>query len=193
MGEQAPVSTQPSKCSSSACGLTPSKGMAKEALLQSGALPRGGKDGFSSPGVWKSEGALQEGGVLACWMHAQGQVHMPALGRVSATATRAVSQVSYRACFGWDGEQSHQRGLPHPGQREPGMEGGVWAPAESPGDSQGQGVLQALSPTWTYSVVTGVMRHNWSTAVDGCKLFRRDRHGGTGSGVAPYIREGFDF
>lgn len=150
-----------------------------------------------------SEGALQElpGGVLACCMPAQGQVcpctcpsaHqaqvcMPALGRVSAPAARAVSQVSCRACFWWDGKQSHRRGLPHLRKLEPGMEGGVRAPAVSPGDSQGQGVSSCpsgrVSPTCTYSVVIGVMKHNWSAAVDDHKLFRRDRHRGRGSGSA---------
>ena len=34
--------------------------------------------------------------------------------------------------------------------------------------------------------------HSWSTALDGYKLFRRDRKGRRGGGVALYIREAFD-
>ncbi|KAF4788920.1 hypothetical protein TURU_157360 [Turdus rufiventris] len=33
--------------------------------------------------------------------------------------------------------------------------------------------------------------HSWSTALDGYKLFRRDRKGRRGEGVAPYIRKDF--
>ncbi|KAF4805399.1 hypothetical protein TURU_001090 [Turdus rufiventris] len=34
--------------------------------------------------------------------------------------------------------------------------------------------------------------HNWSTALDGYELFRRDRKGRRGGGMALYIREAFD-
>ena len=34
--------------------------------------------------------------------------------------------------------------------------------------------------------------HDWSAARDGYKLFRRDRQGRRGSGVALYVRECFD-
>ncbi|TRZ07713.1 hypothetical protein HGM15179_019397 [Zosterops borbonicus] len=34
--------------------------------------------------------------------------------------------------------------------------------------------------------------HSWSTALDGYKLFRRDRKGRRGRGMALYIREAFD-
>ncbi|GAB0178246.1 maestro heat-like repeat-containing protein family member 7 [Grus japonensis] len=34
--------------------------------------------------------------------------------------------------------------------------------------------------------------HDWSAAVDGYKLFRRDRQGRRGGGVALYVRECFD-
>ena len=68
----------------------------------------------------------------------------------------------------------------------------------SPGDRQG-GVSMAsscpsgsVSPTWTYSGVIGVMKHNWSAAMDGYKLFRKDRQGRRGGGVALYVRECFD-
>lgn len=46
-------------------------------------------------------------------------------------------------------------------------------------------VLQAVSPTWTHLVAIGVMKHTWSAAVDGHKLFRRDRHRGRGTAVVP--------
>lgn len=93
------------------------------------------------------------------------QPHMPILGRVSATAARAVSQVSYHACFWWGRKQSCQRGLPHPRPLEAGTRGGIGTPAASPSDRQGGGVSVAsshpsgrVSPTWTYSVVVGVMK-----------------------------------
>ena len=34
--------------------------------------------------------------------------------------------------------------------------------------------------------------HDWSDGMDGYELFRRDRLGGRGSGVALYVREFFD-
>jgi len=34
--------------------------------------------------------------------------------------------------------------------------------------------------------------HDWSAAMDGCKLFRRDRQGKRGSGVALCVRDCFD-
>lgn len=51
----------------------------------------------------------------------------------------------------------------------------------------------SVSPTWACPVVTAVVKHSWRAAVDGHKLFRRDRHRGRGSGVALYVREDFDF
>ena len=33
--------------------------------------------------------------------------------------------------------------------------------------------------------------HDWSAAMDGYKLFRKDRQGRRGGGVAPYVRECF--
>ena len=38
----------------------------------------------------------------------------------------------------------------------------------------------------------GEMTHNWSAAMDGYKLFIRDRQGMRGRGVAVYVRECFD-
>lgn len=46
MGEQSSVSTQSSKCSSCACGLTHSKGMAKEAYCGVEEFPEGGRRFF---------------------------------------------------------------------------------------------------------------------------------------------------
>lgn len=37
-----------------------------------------------------------------------------------------------------------------------------------------------------------VMTHNWRDAVDGCKLFRRDRQGRRSSGIALCFRECWD-
>ena len=34
--------------------------------------------------------------------------------------------------------------------------------------------------------------HAWSTAIDGCNLFRRDRQGRRGGDMALYFRECFD-
>ena len=46
--------------------------------------------------------------------------------------------------------------------------------------------IVAITETWWDD------SHNWSAAMDGYKLFRRDRQGRSGSGVALYIRECFD-
>ncbi|GAB0202541.1 hypothetical protein GRJ2_002719700 [Grus japonensis] len=46
--------------------------------------------------------------------------------------------------------------------------------------------LVAITETWWDD------SHDWSAAMDGYKLFRRDRHGRRGSGVALYVRECFD-
>ncbi|GAB0207400.1 mitochondrial enolase superfamily member 1 [Grus japonensis] len=46
--------------------------------------------------------------------------------------------------------------------------------------------LVAITETWWDD------SHDWSAAMDGYKLFRRDRHGRRGGGVALYVRECFD-
>lgn len=169
-----PVSTYSSKRSSYACGLTHNKGMSKEAYCKAEKFPVGGRTFFHCLEFEWVEGCfgnclvvsqpaacmLRDGLILGPDRWAQ--PHMSALGRVSTAAARAVSQVSYRECFWWDQKQSCQRGLPHPGQLEPGTRG-VGAPAASSGERQGEGVRVAsncpsgrVSPTWTYSVLVGV-------------------------------------
>ncbi|KAK4813827.1 hypothetical protein QYF61_001831 [Mycteria americana] len=46
--------------------------------------------------------------------------------------------------------------------------------------------MVAITETWWDD------SHNWSAAMDGYKLFRRDRRGRRGGGVALYVREGLD-
>ncbi|GAB0206747.1 hypothetical protein GRJ2_003140300 [Grus japonensis] len=46
--------------------------------------------------------------------------------------------------------------------------------------------LVAITETWWDD------SHDWSAAMDGYKLFRRDRQGRRGGGVALYVRECFD-
>ncbi|TRZ08455.1 hypothetical protein HGM15179_018648 [Zosterops borbonicus] len=60
-----------------------------------------------------------------------------------------------------------------------------------------QEYLEAMVQQQNYDVVTitetwWADSHSWSAALDGYKLFRRDRKGGRGGGVALYIREAFD-
>ena len=43
--------------------------------------------------------------------------------------------------------------------------------------------LIAITETWWDEM------HNWSIAIDGYKLFRRDRHGRRGGGVALYVKK----
>jgi len=44
----------------------------------------------------------------------------------------------------------------------------------------------AITETWWDDL------HNWSAAMDGYKLFRRDRQGRRGGGVSLYVREHFN-
>ncbi|PKU43826.1 mitochondrial fission process protein 1 [Limosa lapponica baueri] len=44
----------------------------------------------------------------------------------------------------------------------------------------------AITETWWED------SHNWNAAIDGYQLFRRDRQGKRGGGVAPYVRGGFE-
>ncbi|PKU31484.1 adaptin ear-binding coat-associated protein 1 [Limosa lapponica baueri] len=46
--------------------------------------------------------------------------------------------------------------------------------------------IVAITETWWED------SHNWSAAIDGYQLFRRDRHGRRGGGVALYVRDRFD-
>lgn len=75
----------------------------------------------------------------------QAQPHIPAPGRMNASATQALSQVGYQVCFRLDRKQTQHRGLPHPGQLKPGIQVQVRAPAVSPGDRQGESVSIASS------------------------------------------------
>ncbi|RMC04511.1 hypothetical protein DUI87_18957 [Hirundo rustica rustica] len=63
------------------------------------------------------------------------------------------------------------------------------------GDKQEE--LEAVVPQQSCDAVAITERwwgdsHSWSTALDGYKLFRRDRKGRRGGGVALYTREAFD-
>ena len=60
-----------------------------------------------------------------------------------------------------------------------------------------QGELEAIVQQENYYMVAITETcwddsHNWSAAMDGYKLFRRDRQGRRGGGVALYGRECFD-
>ncbi|RMC13075.1 hypothetical protein DUI87_10606 [Hirundo rustica rustica] len=57
--------------------------------------------------------------------------------------------------------------------------------------------LEAMVQQQSYDVVAITETwwdesHGWSTALDGYKLFRRDRRGRRGAGVALYMKKGFD-
>ncbi|KAF4797296.1 hypothetical protein TURU_075386 [Turdus rufiventris] len=57
--------------------------------------------------------------------------------------------------------------------------------------------LEAMGPQQSCDVVAVTETwwddsHSWSTALDGHRLFRRDRKGRRGGGVALYMREAFD-
>ena len=60
--------------------------------------------------------------------------------------------------------------------------------------SNNQGELEAMMQHENYDIaaITDTWwdaSHDWSAATDGCKLFRRDRQGRRGGGVALYVRE----
>ena len=57
--------------------------------------------------------------------------------------------------------------------------------------------LEAIVQWEKYDIVASMVTwwddlHNWSAAMDGYKLFGRDRQGRRGSGLALCDREGFD-
>ena len=63
--------------------------------------------------------------------------------------------------------------------------------------SNKQEELEAIVQQENYDIVAIVETwwddsHNWIVAMDGYKLFRRDRQGRRGGGVALYVRECFD-
>ncbi|PKU37652.1 rna-directed dna polymerase from mobile element jockey-like [Limosa lapponica baueri] len=71
----------------------------------------------------------------------------------------------------------------------------IYTNARSMGNKQDE--LEAIVQKDTYDVVAITETwwddgHNWNAAMDGYKLFRRDRQGRRGEGVALYIRECFD-
>ncbi|CAM5130792.1 unnamed protein product [Natator depressus] len=67
--------------------------------------------------------------------------------------------------------------------------------AQSLGNKQGE--LEVLVMSGNYDVI-GITEtwwdnsHDWSTVMDGYKLFRKDRQGRKGGGVALYVREQYD-
>ena len=71
----------------------------------------------------------------------------------------------------------------------------IYARAHSLGSKQEE--LEAFVRQATYELVAltetwGHHSHDWSTVMDGYKLFRRDRRGRKGGGVSLYIKEFFD-
>ncbi|KAM9590845.1 uncharacterized protein ACIBXB_005894 [Morphnus guianensis] len=69
----------------------------------------------------------------------------------------------------------------------------IYTNTHSMGNKQEEAIVQlenydviAITETWWDD------SHNWSAAMDGYKLFRRDRQGRRGGGVALYVRECFD-
>ncbi|RMC18042.1 hypothetical protein DUI87_04920 [Hirundo rustica rustica] len=71
----------------------------------------------------------------------------------------------------------------------------MYTSARSMGNKEEE--LEAMVQQHSYDVVAITETwwdesHSWSTALDGYKLFRRDRRGRRGGGVALYIVEGFD-
>ena len=57
---------------------------------------------------------------------------------------------------------------------------------ESLVSSQSSALSGITGETWWHE------SHNWSAGMEGYRLFRRDRQGRQGGGVAPYVRERFD-
>ncbi|GAB0202630.1 hypothetical protein GRJ2_002728600 [Grus japonensis] len=71
----------------------------------------------------------------------------------------------------------------------------IYTNARSLGNKQEE--LEAIVQQDSYDLVAITEKwwdnsHDWSAAMDGYKLFRRDRQGRRGSGVALYVRECFD-
>ncbi|XP_065411777.1 uncharacterized protein LOC135973241 [Chrysemys picta bellii] len=71
----------------------------------------------------------------------------------------------------------------------------LYTNARSLGNKQGE--LEVLAQSGNYDVI-GITEtwwdnsHDWSTVMDGYKLFRKDRQGRKGGGVALYVREEYD-
>ncbi|CAM4499672.1 unnamed protein product [Lepidochelys kempii] len=87
--------------------------------------------------------------------------------------------------------------LPHTGNegRSTGYLKCLYTNAQSLGNKQGE--LEVLVMSKNYDVI-GITEtwwdnsHDWSTVMDGYKLFRKDRQGRKGGGVALYVREQYD-
>ncbi|CAM4671219.1 unnamed protein product [Caretta caretta] len=87
--------------------------------------------------------------------------------------------------------------LPHTGNEGPstGYLKCLYTNAQSLGNKQGE--LEVLVMSRNYDVI-GITEtwwdnsHDWSTVMDGYKLFRKDRQGRKGGGVALYVREQYD-
>ncbi|CAM5076528.1 unnamed protein product [Eretmochelys imbricata] len=87
--------------------------------------------------------------------------------------------------------------LPHTGNkgRSTGYLKCLYTNAQSLGNKQGE--LEVLVMSRNYDVI-GITEtwwdnsHDWSTVMDGYKLFRKDRQGRKGGGVALYVREQYD-
>ncbi|CAM4672926.1 unnamed protein product [Lepidochelys kempii] len=87
--------------------------------------------------------------------------------------------------------------LPHSGNegRSTGYLKCLYTNAQSLGNKQGE--LEVLVMSRNYDVI-GITEtwwdnsHDWSTVMDGYKLFRKDRQGRKGGGVALYVREQYD-
>ncbi|CAM4695697.1 unnamed protein product [Lepidochelys kempii] len=87
--------------------------------------------------------------------------------------------------------------LPHIGNegRSTGYLKCLYTNAQSLGNKQGE--LEVLVMSRNYDVI-GITEtwwdnsHDWSTVMDGYKLFRKDRQGRKGGGVALYVREQYD-
>ncbi|CAM4502766.1 unnamed protein product [Lepidochelys kempii] len=87
--------------------------------------------------------------------------------------------------------------LPHTGNegRSTGYLKCLYTNAQSLGNKQGE--LEVLVMSRNYDMI-GITEtwwdnsHDWSTVLDGYKLFRKDRQGRKGGGVALYIREQYD-
>ncbi|XP_065421532.1 uncharacterized protein LOC101931368 isoform X1 [Chrysemys picta bellii] len=71
----------------------------------------------------------------------------------------------------------------------------LYTNARSLGNKQGE--LEVLAQSGNYDVI-GITEtwwgnsHDWSTVMDGYKLFRKDKQGRKGGGVALYVREEYD-
>ena len=83
----------------------------------------------------------------------------------------------------------------HVGVRSAALLNCIYTNAHSMGSKQEE--LEAIVQQDSYDLVAIIGTwwddsHDWSAAMDGYKLFRRDRRGKRGGGVALYVRDFFD-